>query len=317
MMARRYPAEIGPLRELRHAMNQLRLTDLEVGLDGRNRTRLSPFRSGTGRNQPGNSHFIFGASCWMRSLIKPEPGRAVAYVDWSQQEFGIAAALSQDDAMQAAYSSGDPYLTFAKQAGAVPETATRDSHPNERRRFKECALAVQYGMGAESLGQALGESPATARELLTLHHRAYPNFWRWSEATVDHAMLHGSLQTVFGWRLKVGPKPNPRSLANFPCQANGAEMLRLACCLATERGIHVAILIEAGLDEIDHAVLETRQIMQKASEMVLSGFSLTTDASIVRWPDCYSDERGVQMWKTVNSVLSSSVLTSSLCGGHQ
>src|SRR5262245_46554619 len=34
----------------------------------------------------------------------------IAYVDWSQQEFGIAAALSGDAAMQAAYQSGDPYL---------------------------------------------------------------------------------------------------------------------------------------------------------------------------------------------------------------
>ena len=52
-------------------------------------------------------------------------------------------------------------------------------------------------------------------------------------------MLHGWLWTVFGWRVHVGDHINPRSLANFPVQANGAEMLRLACCLATERGIAV------------------------------------------------------------------------------
>src|SRR5262249_59241758 len=40
----------------------------------------------------------------------------------------------------------------------------------------------------------------------------------------------------FGWKVHVGPKANARSLANFPMQGNGAEMLRLACCLATERG---------------------------------------------------------------------------------
>ena len=62
----------------------------------------------------------------MRGLIKPPPGYGVAYVDWKQQEFGIAAALSRDTAMQAAYQSGDPYLAFAKQAGAVPEHATKE-----------------------------------------------------------------------------------------------------------------------------------------------------------------------------------------------
>jgi hypothetical protein len=32
--------------------------------------------------------------------------------------------LSGDEAMQAAYLSGDPYLEFAKQAGAVPPDAS-------------------------------------------------------------------------------------------------------------------------------------------------------------------------------------------------
>ena len=91
-MARTHPA-VAPLRELRHSLGEMRLfADLAVGRDGRNRCMLSPFRSVTGRNQPSNARFIFGPSCWLRSLIRPEPGQAVAYVDWSQQEFGIAAA---------------------------------------------------------------------------------------------------------------------------------------------------------------------------------------------------------------------------------
>src|SRR5262249_24342377 len=90
-MARIYPA-VAPLRELRSTLSELRLSDLAVGGDGRNRTILSAFRARTGRNQPSNSKFIFGPSVWLRGLIKPPPGYGVAYVDWSQQEFGIAAA---------------------------------------------------------------------------------------------------------------------------------------------------------------------------------------------------------------------------------
>ncbi|MFT5324200.1 MAG: hypothetical protein ACI8P0_002060 [Planctomycetaceae bacterium] len=308
-MARQYPEQVGPIRELRHSLGQLRLNDLAVGSDGRNRCLLSVFRSSTGRNQPSNSRFIFGPSCWLRSLIKPESGRAIAYVDWSQQEFGIAAALSGDRNMKEAYASGDPYLTFAKQAGAVPADATKQSHPTERGQFKVCALAVQYGMGEDSLAQALGDPPVVARELLRLHRQTYPDFWRWSKSAVDHAMLHGWLQTVFGWRIHVGTTVNPRSLANFPCQANGAEMLRLACCLATERGIrvcapvHDAVLIEAAVEDIDDAVRETQLVMREASEIILPDFSLRTDADVVRWPDRYRDERGAEMWTTVCEIL--------------
>jgi DNA polymerase I len=237
-MAKAY-AVVSPYRELRSALSDLRLHDLAVGQDGRNRTILSAFRSRTGRNQPSNSRYIFGPSVWLRGLIQPPPGHGVAYVDWSQQEFGIAAALSGDAAMQAAYSSGDPYLTFAKQAGAVPPDATKESHKLERELFKTCALAVQYGMEAESLAFRIGQPPIVARNLLRAHRETYRRFWAWSDGAVNFAMLTGSLHTVFGWHVHVEEKANPRSLRNFPMQANGAEMLRLACCLATERGIEV------------------------------------------------------------------------------
>ena len=59
--ARAYPA-ISPLRELRHTLGQLRLNELSIGPDGRNRTLLFAFRAKTGRNQPANSRFIFGPS---------------------------------------------------------------------------------------------------------------------------------------------------------------------------------------------------------------------------------------------------------------
>ena len=80
-MARRYP-EVAPIRELRYTLSQMRLNSLAVGSDGRNRCLLSPFQARTSRNQPSNAKFIFGPSCWLRGLIKPGPGQAVAYVDW-------------------------------------------------------------------------------------------------------------------------------------------------------------------------------------------------------------------------------------------
>src|SRR5262245_30367395 len=58
-MARARP-DVALMRELRASLSQLRLRELAVGSDGRNRTLLSPFRARTGRNQPSNSKFIFG-----------------------------------------------------------------------------------------------------------------------------------------------------------------------------------------------------------------------------------------------------------------
>ncbi len=201
--ARAHP-EVAPLRELRSAMSELRLNDLTVGRDNRNRFILSAFQARTGRNQPSNSKFIFGPSVWLRGLIKPPPGHGVAYIDWSQQEFGIAAALSRDANMLAAYKSGDPYLAFAKQAGAVPPDATKQSHSAQRDLFKACVLAVQYGMGPDALAARIAQPPVVARDLLRAHQETYRAFWRWSDAAVDHAMSKSSLHTVLGWTIHIG-----------------------------------------------------------------------------------------------------------------
>ena len=302
--------QLRPLKELRQALGQLRLSELQVGHDDRNRTLMSMFRAKTGRNQPSTSKFVFGLSAWLRGLIRPKTGHGLAYVDWSQQEFGIAAALSGDVHMQDAYLSGDPYLAFAKQAGAVPSDATKATHAREREQFKACVLAVQYGMREESLARRILQPTAYARELLRMHHRTYARFWAWSEGVLNYAQTNGRLWTVFGWTLHVEPGTNARSLANFPMQANGAEMLRLACCLATERGIkviapvHDAVLIEAPLDELDAAAAEMQALMRQASAIVLGGFELRSDVKFIRAPDRYLDERGTVMWDIVQELLS-------------
>src|SRR5262249_39706099 len=244
-------------------------------------------------------------SVWLRGLIKPPPGYGIAYVDWSQQEFGIAAALSGDTAMQAAYRSGDCYLAFAKQAGIVPQDANKATHSPQRELCKQCVLAVQYGMEAEGLARRIAQPPIVARDLLRAHRETYRQFWTWSDAAVDQAMLLGVISTVFGWPVRVGTRSNPRSLRNFPMQGNGAEMLRIACCLATERGIevcapiHDAVLICAPLELLDADIAAMRAAMAEASRAVLAGFELGTDVKIVRWPDRYSDPRGVEMWDRV------------------
>ncbi len=304
---------LSPLRELRHSLGTMRLFDFPVGKDCRTRCLLSPFQSITGRNQPSNTKFPFGTSVWTRGLIKPTPGFSLVYIDWSQQEFGIAAALSNDPAMIEAYLSGDPYLALAKQSGSVPPDATKESHPAQRELFKQAILAVQYGMGDRSLSERLGKPLHVGRELLHHHRQTYSRFWKWSEAVVNHGLLDFPLRTVFGWTLNPHPNPNVRSLANFPVQANGAEMLRIACILATERGIricapiHDAVLIEAPTDRIEAVAAEMQNVMREASRIVLVGLELRSDIKFIHFPDRYMDERGVTMWKKVMKLIGETV----------
>lgn len=299
-------AVVRPVKDLRHVLSKMRLEDLSVGSDGRNRTLLSAFASKTSRCQPSNSRYIFGAASWLRGLVKPPAGWGLAYIDWSQQEWGVMAALSRDRAMMQAYRSGDPYLTFAKQAGAVPSDGTKTTHKEKRSVFKATALAVQYGMGLESLALRIDRTRAHANELLELHKNTYADFWRYSDRVIDAAMLLGHVDTVFGWRLHVVPDTNPRTLRNFPGQANGGEMLRIACVLASERGvsicatIHDAVLIQAPVDDLDDATRAMQEAMAEASAIVLDGFTLSSDVKKILHPERFVDEdRGREMWALV------------------
>jgi hypothetical protein len=304
-----YP-QLRPLYELRWALGQLKDDGgLSVGSDGRNRSPLWPFSASSGRNCPSTTKFVFGKSVAFRSFIKPARGWAVAYVDWCQQEFAIAGVLSDDHNMRQAYLSGDPYLEFAKQAGVVPSSATKETHREVRELFKTCMLGVNYGMGEVSLARRIKKPLAHARELLSYHHQIYRRFWRWIEQVQDQAMLAGRLRAALGWQVNVGPEANWRSLRNFPMQGNGSEMLRLAVSLAVERGVlvvapvHDAMLIEARVGDLKDAVRTTREAMVEASRVVLDGFEIRTDVQAFRYPHRYRDSRGDRFWALLMGVL--------------
>ena len=164
-------------------------------------------------------------------------------------------------------------------------------------------------MRRRPLAGRLAILPLEAKELLRKHRETYPQFWRWTQNVVDASMLGLEARTVFGWNLCTKGDANPRSIRNFPMQANGAEMLRIACCLGTERGVricapvHDAILIEAPAGEIEHVAAKMQDYMRAASRIVLDGFELRTDAEITRYPDRYSDPRGVVMWERVTRLI--------------
>ena len=92
-------------------------------------------------------------------------------------------------------------------------------------------------------------------------------------------------------------------------QVKGSEMLRVAVIYAHHLGVeicatvHDALLIQAPLDRIDKAALDTQQAMEEASELILRGFRLKTDTEVVRWPDNFCDVRGAGMWSKIMKLL--------------
>jgi hypothetical protein len=303
-MVRHYPV-LAPLCDLRRRLDELRLDRLNVGADGRNRTGFMAFGAKTGRNTPSQNKYIFGLPKWVRHLIRPPQGKALAYLDYRNQEYHIAGMLSGDAELLRTLDADDPYMAFAIRAGLAPSGATKRTHPEIRAVCKTLLLGTNYGMGVESFAFKANIPLVQAGHIHAQLKRAFARYNRWASfEVVAEARAAHWLHTVFGWRQFMDGS-DVLSIRNWPMQATGAEMTRLACCLATERGvcacgpIHDAVLIEAEIEDIDAAVATARAAMEQASQEVLGGHTVPVDAETVCWPSRYQPDDGRDTWERV------------------
>ena len=302
-MAKLHP-EIQPLHELRKTLSELQKQTLDIAANGRCHVSPGVFGTLTGRNCPRASEFIFSRAKWWRHLIQPSPDHVLIYLDWRSQEFAIAAALSGDEAMMAAYRRGDAYLGFGVACGAIPADATKASHPELRRRFKVAALALQFGIGAEKLGSDLGGGPVAGHRMLERYRLAFPDFARWTQGQSDKAALGGTLVTPFGWRLKADAlNVKPRTFKNFPVQATGGDMMRIAVILMIQSGVkicamvHDGFLVEAPASDSERISAIADSCMREASRFVLYGFEVDVDRET--FADRFRDTAGADMWQKI------------------
>lgn len=313
-----------PLRQTVKSLRNLNNFGVAVGTDGRNRAQVRPFGAVTGRNCPRTSEFILSRPHWVRNLIAPASGRAVIYGDIVAAEMGIAADASGDTELIRVYNSGaDPYLEFAKSAGALSPDAVRNkSHAPDIERirtlYKVADLAIKYGIGAPTLALNLGVPVWQAEQIIASHRKTYATYWAWAEAQVKKAYLDGRISTDFGWTMNVDRNTKRNTILNFPQQAACAELLRLTLMIAVERGLgpmlcaphHDAFYLESREDEADAVVLELESCFREAKGVVLSGrVDLRLSCDTIRFPDHYCDEGGLEIWNIVKSFLGTEVHT--------
>jgi DNA polymerase-1 len=301
---------IEELHALRDSVGFIAKARLPIGRDGRNRPSLFPFGTVTGRNAHAKSPY--NAHAGMRSFMVFAPGTICAYLDWQTQEIGIAAVLSGDAALMRDYAGGDIYHALAKMCGLTdnPDRVNwKEQRPEQRQRMKALQLGINYGMGVPSLARGLNRHPLIASAIIERHKRTYPPFWRWRAEMVQRAMLERHMESVFGWPLYLTTSPNQRTLYNFPMQAGGADMLRLAAVRLCEAGIVPIMLVHDGIlleetdpEKIEHAV----EIMRAAGRDTCGGFEIGVDIDQMLVGGArYHDKRPMaqKMWATIMDVL--------------
>jgi DNA polymerase I len=297
--------QIQMIHRLRGTMSVLQATNIAIGPDHRHRCSMLTFKTGTSRNAPLGS--IFGGAVWVRSALMAPPDHSLIAIDWANQEIAIVAILSGDPELIRAYATGDIYHAFGLAAGVVKETDRFVWRANpegaaQRQMLKSAVLAINYGMAAPALAFKLGIPLHEAVSLLRTHHQTYRRFWQWLNQYIDTALIRGEMRSVMGWPQRI-VAVNRRAIANFPAQSNGAELMRLAACVATEEGIEVCMPVHDQFIALAHSTEAQAVVDRLARIMVEAGTTLfgntltfRSDYKIIPHGERYKDNRDLETW---------------------
>jgi len=317
------------LKQLAHQYPELRLfydaittissiqsTDfLMLETDGFIKPSLHLMTQKTGRNSPKPSEgYLLNASHWIRCLIKPKPNHCIISIDWCQQEIGIAAALSNDNKLIDIYDApdGDVYLTLAKMAGFAPPSATKKTHPEIRQLFKTMQIGLGYGKAVWSLtkdikqlsnSMTFSDAYNKAQQIHHWHKTTFTGYWQWTENTINQARQSGIIQSKDGWTYFVTDAVRDTQLLNYPMQANGAALMRLAIVnLAQYENIdlictqHDAIYVNAKNCDKERIIQQIQHSMDQAcSDLFNDKITLRTDVTV------YDEFTGFNQNKTTAS----------------
>jgi len=155
--------------------------------------------------------------------------------DYSQVEMRIMAHLSGDEALIAAFASGeDLHTTVASRVFQV-EPGAVDSVM--RGRIKAMSYGLAYGLSAYGLSQQLGIAPDEAKGLMDDYFERFGGVRDYLASIVDEARRTGYTETIMG-RRRYLPDLNSdnrqrrdmaeRMALNAPIQGSAADIVKVA-----------------------------------------------------------------------------------------
>jgi hypothetical protein len=301
------------IHALRDSLRVIASAKLPIGRDGRNRPSLFPFGTRTGRNAHRRS--LYNAHAGLRSFLIPPAGKRLVSLDYRTQEVGIAAVFFDDGNLRNDYLSGDVYHALARLLGFTADDDPKRwarNNADVRQRMKSLQLGINYLMGVKSIAIRIERHPLVAAEILRMHRARYPRLYAGRQEAIECTLLRREIRARNNWPLRISFSPNERSIANFPCQANGAAMLQVAAVRLVRAGlvpsmlVHDGILLEVDEDHADEQEALAIEIMQAASRDVLGGFQIGVDVDKrVSAGQRYIDKRPVSMsmWQTIVEAL--------------
>jgi len=196
-----------------------------------------------------------------RCFVPRGQGWLLLSADYSQIELRIAASLSGDPAMIAAFQSGiDFHTATAMRIYGVDQPFVTDEM---RRQAKMVNFGILYGISAFGLSERAGMSRGDGQRLIDGYFAGFPGLKAWIEMTTANVHRDGFVTTMTGRRRYIRDihsenatqrKGAERVAVNAPIQGTAADMIKLAMV-----AIHA---------EIAKRKLKSRLLLQVHDELV-------------------------------------------------
>jgi DNA polymerase-1 len=228
----------------------------------------------------------------IRRAFVAERGYRLVSLDYSQIELRLAAHMSGDKKMIAAFRAGaDIHTATAAEIHQVnPETVT----PAMRREAKAINFGILYGQGPHGLAQTADIPYWRAKEFIEQYFIVYKDIKKFINQTIKQARAKGYVQTLFG-RRRYLPEINSsvaqvrkaaeRMAINTPLQGTAADMIKVAMIevahwldefninsLNKPRArmllqVHDELLLEVKNDQTKEAIVKIKKIMERVIKL--------------------------------------------------
>lgn len=199
----------------------------------------------------------------VRQAFIASPGWRLLSIDYSQVELRIAAHMSEDEAMLAAFRANQDI--HAATAAAVLNIPIEEVTKEQRRHAKAINFGLLYGMSPFGLTRTTDLTLAEAEDFVEAYFQKFPGIKKYLDQIRAQAAERGYVETLFGRRryfpgLKTQQNQNTRNreereAINAPIQGTAADIMKLAML------------------RVDQALQETgsqsRMLLQVHDELVL------------------------------------------------
>lgn len=214
-----------------------------------------------------------------RFFIPKSENYRLVDADYSQIELRVLAAISGDEAMTHAFTSGTDIhtSTAATVFGVHPEAVTSEM----RKRAKAINFGIVYGMGEFSLAEDLGITRAQAKKYIESYLSSYPAVCEYLNNIVEEAYDKGFVTTLFGRRRYIPELAQQnKNLKNFgervaknsPIQGTAADIIKIA-------------MINTG-DKLKASGIDARLILQVHDELILEAHEDCADEAAKILEEC-------------------------------